>query len=90
MPRGHRLIRRVPVHRYLKSGKLTAFFARGGYIGLTAIELSSDMSSIVGVRNPRYLKRDTTTITDFKVEFVEEGHQHVDDFGVDGGGVVAT
>lgn len=67
-----RRVRRATVYRYKQSEKLSAIFSRGGYIGFTAIDLSSDMRSIVSIRNPKFVKREAFEATHYQIEVAEE------------------
>lgn len=61
-------IQRIPVYRYIKSGKLIGIFFDGHVRGRIVIELAQDMRAITGVRNPRYLRRDATSPTKYVIE----------------------
>lgn len=65
-------VRRVPVQRYDKSGKLAAIYCREGYAGYTVLELSPGMDSITNIRNPKFVKSDTFHPTKYEVEIKEE------------------
>lgn len=65
-------VRRVRLYKYEKSGKLAAIFAHGGHIGYCVVELSPDMQTITNTRNPKYIKRDALSPTQYWVEMVEK------------------
>lgn len=63
--------RRAQIYKYKKSGRLAAIFHRPAFIGVTLIELSPDMNSILNVRNPKFVKRDKFEPTQYQVELIE-------------------
>lgn len=65
-------IRRVPVQRYNKSGKLAAIYRHDGYVGYAVLELSPGMDSITNIRNPKFLKSGTFSPTKYEVEIEEK------------------
>jgi hypothetical protein len=68
----NRRVVRSQVYRYDASGKLAAIYYRHGYIGAVVLELSPDMSSIAKVRNPRFIRREAISPTQYQMEIVEE------------------
>ncbi len=61
-------VRRLPVYKYVKSGKLVAIRTRAGTVGHTVIELAPDMKTITGFRNPKYVKSEALTRTPYQIE----------------------
>ncbi|MDA8651049.1 restriction endonuclease [Porticoccaceae bacterium] len=64
-------IKRIPIFKYKKSGKITAIESRSRFDGQTLIDMTADMREITKIRSAKYLKRNTLLPTKFILEVTE-------------------
>ena len=64
-------VKRFPIYKYIKSGKLSAFSSSSRFKGYTLIDMSPDLRRIEKIRSVKYLKRDSITSTDCILEAIE-------------------
>lgn len=62
---------RLPIYRYIKSGKLFAVQNKGGYTHIALIDLSADMSRITKVRAVKFVKKESVAATKYVLEAKE-------------------
>lgn len=64
-------IKRIPIHKYMKSGKLAAITRDPHDTGYVLVDMSPDLRGIKGIRHVNYLKRDSVIQTEYTLEAVE-------------------
>ncbi len=64
-------VKRIPIHKYIKSGKLAGFLSNPRFKGYTVIDITPDLKKIEKIRFVSYLKRDSITSTDYILEAIE-------------------
>lgn len=65
-------VKRIPIYKYVKSGKIAAITSNSKFEGQTLIDMSPDMRRIEKIRSIKYLKRDSVTPTGFVLEAIED------------------
>jgi hypothetical protein len=64
-------VKRIPIYKYIKSGKLAAISSTPGLKGYAVIDMSPDLRKIEKIRSVNYVKRDAITATGYILEAIE-------------------
>lgn len=64
-------VKRIPIYRYAKSGKLAGISSNSRFKGYTILDMSPDLREIIKLRSITYLKRDSITPTGYTLEAIE-------------------
>jgi hypothetical protein len=65
------VVRRAPIFRYTKSGKLAAIIRPGSHVGYSVLQLSPDMRGIADFRIQQFVRRQTLSTTEYQIEVDE-------------------